>query len=76
MNNNLAKLNTYLFDQMERLNVDELKGDALSEEINRAKAVKDVATSIISNGKLVLEAEKYNDDKWDVDAKTPEMLEG
>lgn len=76
MNNNLGKLNNYLFDQMDRLNEPDLEGDSLKEEIERAKAIKDVATSIISNGKLVLDAEKYEDDKWNVDATRPELLEG
>ena len=73
--NNLGKLNSYLFDQMDRLNDTDLDGEKLNEEIKRANAVKDVATSIISNGKLVLEAEKYNDNKWNADAIKPKLLE-
>lgn len=76
VDNNLGKLNDYLFDQMDRLNDEDLEGETLKEEIERAKAVKDVATSIISNGNLVLNAEKYNDDKWNAEAKKPKMLEG
>jgi hypothetical protein len=76
MKNTLADLNNHLFAQLERLNDEELKGEALSEEINRAKAINEVATRIISNGSLVLEAKKFADNRMDADVKLPKMLEG
>lgn len=76
MKNTLGDLNKHLFDQLNRLNDEKLKGDDLKEEINRAKAVSGVATKIIENGSLVLEAKKWYDDRWDADDGLPEMLEG
>lgn len=57
MQNKLSDLNNHLFAQLERLGDEELKGDKLSEEINRAKTVTDVAQQIIANGSLVLKAQ-------------------
>jgi hypothetical protein len=49
-------LNDHLFVAMERLNDEDLKGKALTEEINRSKAVALLGREIISNGNLVLKA--------------------
>lgn len=76
MKNTLGDLNNHLFQQLERLNNKNLKGEQLQEEINRAKAVSDVANKIIDNGSLVLEAKKWFDDRWDANNELPEMLEG
>lgn len=54
MKNNLEDLHNHLFAQLERLSDEDLKGDDLKEEINRAKAVSDIASSIVENGKLAI----------------------
>jgi hypothetical protein len=54
MRNTLGDLNNHLFAQLERLNDEDLKGEKLQEEINRAKAVTGIASQIIANGTLVL----------------------
>lgn len=77
MKNTLGDLNNHLFAQLERLGDEDLKGDALIEEMNRAKAINDIAKGIISNGNLVLQAEKFKVEtlgKSNVEA--PKMLEG
>ncbi|KMT62678.1 hypothetical protein [Paenilisteria newyorkensis] len=74
--NTLKDLNNHLFEQMERLNDDSLKGSALEEEMERARAMTGVAKQIIDNGTLVLNAQKFNDDRLDISKQTPEMLEG
>ena len=56
MKNKLIDLNNHLFEQMERLNDDDLGGENLSEEINRSKAMSNCAAQIINNAKLALEA--------------------
>lgn len=76
MKNTLGDLNNHLFAQLERLNDEDLKGDELQEEIVRARAINDVASRIIANGSLVLQAKKLMDDKLNIDDKLPRMLEG
>lgn len=76
MQNTLGDLNNHLFEQMERLNDDALTKEGLNNEIHRAKAMSQVASQIINNGKLVLDAQKFNDDRNDIDRSTPRMLEG
>jgi len=74
--NTLRTLNDQLFNELDRLSNSKLKGEALQEEITRAKAVNEVATQIISNGKLVLDARKAVDDNLRADKPLPKMLEG
>ncbi|MDR2053806.1 MAG: hypothetical protein LBP80_10360 [Treponema sp.] len=60
--NRLSDLNDHLFEQIERLNDDDLKGDDLTAEIRRAAAMCNVAGQIISGGRLVLDAAKAADE--------------
>lgn len=56
MKNSLKDLNYYLYEQLDRLTNDDLKGDDLEKEIGRAKAVTDTATQIIKNTQSQLRA--------------------
>ena len=76
MQNTLGDLNNHLFAQLERLSDEELKGDQLKEEIERAKSVAIISTRIIENGSLVLEAKKLADDRFNAETQIPKMLEG
>lgn len=76
MRNTLGDLNNHLFAQMERLSNEELKGEELVEEMQRAKAITGVATQIINNGTLVLQTQKLADDYMNADVRVPKMLEG
>jgi hypothetical protein len=76
MRNTLGDLNLHLFAQLERLSDEDLQGDKLSEEIERAKAVTTVANQIISNGALVLQAQKFHTEYKSKDLQKPKMLEG
>lgn len=68
-------MNNHLFAQLERLGDEELKGEQLIEEIDRAKAISQVAGQIISNGKLVLDSLKIKDEYLGgSDKKMPAML--
>lgn len=77
MKNTLGDLNNHLFMQLERLSEEELQGEKLQEEIERAKAVKDIASQIISNANLVLRAEEFKAKTLGRSkVQTPKMLEG
>ena len=76
MKNTLGDLNNHLFAQMERLSDEELSGEKLAEEINRAKAISQVATQIILNGSLALKARVAYDEQFGNREKLPPMLEG
>ena len=60
-NNNLTALNNILFEQLERLQDDEAMKDdaAFQKEIERSKAVTNLASQIIQNGALSLKACQY-----------------
>lgn len=58
MKNKLIDLNNHLFAQMERLCDEDTKGEALKEEISRARAVSGIAAQIIGNANLALKAEE------------------
>ncbi|MCE5221876.1 MAG: hypothetical protein LLF98_11615 [Clostridium sp.] len=77
MKNTLGDLNNHLFAQLERLNDEEIKGEALQEEIIRAKAVTGIASQIISNANVVLQAKKLQAETLGRDkTDMPKMLEG
>lgn len=73
MKNTLGDLNNHLFMQLERLNDEDLKGDKLTEEIERSKAITNVAKEIIANANIVLQAKKYTTEYL---SEVPKMLEG
>lgn len=62
MKNTLADLNNYLFEQLERLQDDDLDEAGLEKEIKRSEAVQKVARTIIDNGTLALNARKHLDE--------------
>ena len=76
MRNTLGDLNNHLFAQLERLSDEDIKGEKLMEEINRAEAVSTIAQQIISNGALALKAKQIASNSLDADMKIPKMLEG
>lgn len=59
MKQNLNSLNNYLFEQIERL-YDENEDFEL--EVQRAKSIATLGTTIINNAKLILDAKKYADE--------------
>jgi len=77
MKNTLEDLQNHLFEQIERLNDDELVGDDLDREIKRTGAMVNVSNQIISNAKVNLEAAKVMlDNGYDVGNKITTMMIG
>lgn len=74
MKNKLVDLNNHLFAQLERLNDEDLKGDALVEEIGRAKAITNIAQQIVNNGNLVLNAIKTKEEYFPNNKILPEIF--
>lgn len=60
--NTLLDLNNHLFEQLERLNDPDLKGEQLKEELKRTKSMTDVAKRVIEVNALVLDAQKHIDE--------------
>lgn len=62
MKNKLTDLNDILFETLERLNDDELMETNLEKELQRSKAISQVANNIISNAQVLLDAQKHVDE--------------
>lgn len=62
MNNKLIDLNNHLFEQLERLNDEDLKEDELAREIERSKAITHISQTIINNAELIFKAQKHYDE--------------
>lgn len=75
MKNKLIDLNNHLFEQLERINDDELSKDELEIEIKRSKAIEGLTTNIIENARLALDVEKFKYSSYGQrSADMPEML--
>ena len=77
MKNTLQDLNNHLFEQLERLNDEDLTDDQLDRELRRAEGMTKIATQIIENGELAfktmahMDEYGYNNDRQQI----PVMLE-
>ncbi len=74
--NKLVDLNDHLFAELERLGDEDLKGDELKEELDRAKALSDVSKKIINNASLMLKAIHEQNEYGTVSRDVPKMLLG
>lgn len=59
MSKNLTDLNNHLFSQLERLSKADISEDELSQEIQRTSSMVSIAKEVVSNARLVFEAEKF-----------------
>lgn len=62
MKNTLTDLNNHLFEQLERLNDEELTDEALEKELKRADGMTRIATQIIQNGELAFKTMVHMDE--------------
>lgn len=73
----LMDLNEYLFDELDVLTNDNLKGEDLNAEIERSKAVVQVASRIASNAAIQIQAAKVMLNQGGAPvAKTEEVISG
>lgn len=56
--NTLSDLNNHLFEQLERLNDEELSDAQLELEIKRGKAICSIASAITENANTVIQGQK------------------
>jgi len=74
MATNLSDLNQVLFDQLKRLNNDNLEGEQLERELRRCSAVTSVSKEIVANARVVLDADKHKQE-FGMTYRLPKMLE-
>lgn len=58
MQNKLIDLNNHLYAQIERLTDESIGDEEMAKEINRSRAVTDIAKRIIETGRLALDSLK------------------
>lgn len=73
--NTLADVNDHLFMALERLNDEDVSPEELELEVQRSKAITNIANAIIQNANTVLKAYKARDEAI-TDAQLPRMLNG
>jgi hypothetical protein len=74
MKNKLTDLSNHLFEEMERLNDEDLEGEKLIQELSRAKAMSGIAQNIIMNAKLALDATRLTVEYGSREVTLPAML--
>lgn len=72
--NKLEDLNDMLFNQLVRLDKDDISDDELKKEVDRSKAMNSVAHTIVDNARVVLDATKFMDNRTDLRSKFPHMI--
>lgn len=73
--NTLSDLNNHLFATLERLGDESLDAEHMKMEIERAKAIKDVAGAVVSNSRLMLNAMEFRSQYGDEGGSIPKMLQ-
>ena len=78
MKNTLTDLNNYLFEQLERLNDDDLTEEEMERELKKADSVVRISEKIIQNGELAFKTMRHMDEYGyyaTANRTVPEMLE-
>lgn len=77
MRNTLEDLNNYLFEQLERLNDDNLSKEDFEKERKKTDSIVKVAEKIIQNGELAFRTMQHMDEYGyglEKNRKVPELL--
>lgn len=76
MKNTLLDLNNHLFEQIERLNDEDLTDEEIERELKRAEGMTKIAATIIQNSELAYKTMVHMDEYgYNVDNRpVPEML--
>ena len=78
MKSTLTDLNNHLFEQLERLNDDDLTDDQLDKELRRAEGMTKIAGQIIQNAdlayKTMVKMAEFGINRDDAQAAVPPML--
>lgn len=72
--NKLIDLNNVLFEQLERLNDEDLTPEELEKELKRSKAICTVGRIIVDNAQVALDAQKHIDEYGIENDERSEML--
>lgn len=76
MKNKFTDLNNHLFAQLERLNDEEMTAEQLEIESKRAKAINEVAKTLVASHKNAIEAMKIAEKAgYNVEESTRKMIE-
>lgn len=67
-------LNNHLFEQLERLNDEELSPEELDKEIRRANAMSKIANAITTNAAVTVQAVKYINHEGMTKEETPSFF--
>lgn len=62
MKNTLSDLNNHLFEQLERLNDEDLNEEQIEIELKRADGMTKIAEKIIQNGELAFKTMRHMDE--------------
>lgn len=76
MKNKLIDLNNYLFEQIEKLNDDDLTQEQLSQQISKAETISKISKTIIETAQLQLDAIKVAADNGVVKPNAFHLLLG
>lgn len=73
MKNSLSDLNNHLFEQLERLNDEDLTDEQLEKELKRADSMAKIAEKITANAEIAFKTMRYLKEYGESPA-VPEML--
>lgn len=74
MADTISHIRDSLSMQLDRLSDGALEGEALKSEINRARAMSDISSQILDDGRLALQAARFMDEALTDNPKLPEYF--